>query len=222
MNKPERARYQQSYFRLKSQVKPTKLLHLGNWEFKLYVYFSDMAENNEPACDGWYWKPYNLNEVLGISRATYYKALSQLTEMGLIETENVAILGNHNGIPTFFVGSCDGNTQIPEGYKTKKSKGLESIVRDRLQQQIGGESEVVTPIGRIDLLTVDELIEVKFAPDWKEAMGQVLAYGAFFPSHQKRLHLFHPKNNNLSCLTEAQRICSELDILVTTEETADA
>jgi hypothetical protein len=62
--------------------------------------------------------------------------------------------------------------------------------RDKLHEELGGEKEVVTLSGKIDLLTPHELIEVKDIRHWKEALGQVLAYGHFYPSHCKRIHLF--------------------------------
>ena len=45
----------------------------------------------------------------------------------------------------------------------------EKRVRDRLRQELGGLGEVVTPAGRIDLLTDNEIIEVKYVNDWKSA-----------------------------------------------------
>ncbi|MHC5722066.1 MAG: hypothetical protein ACYTX0_61135, partial [Nostoc sp.] len=63
-------------------------------------------------------------------------------------------------------------------------------VVQRLQDELGGQLEVVTAVGRIDLLTETEVIEVKQVSDWKSALGQILTYSAFFPEHTKRIHLF--------------------------------
>lgn len=98
----------------------------------------------------------------------------------------------------------------------------EKVVRDRLKTQLGGLAEVTTPVGRIDLLTNTEVIEVKNVKDWKAAMGQVVAYSAYFPNHQKRLHLFYGKTSKPSTeLGEAYRICSELGIVITIEQNLD-
>lgn len=133
--------------------------------------------------------------------------------------KNVDAFCQEYGMPrtTFYraVKTLQENGEYPATDKASPEK----VVRDRLQSQIGGLAEVTTPVGRIDLLTEAEIIEVKHVSDWKAAMGQVLAYSAYFPSHQKRLHLFHNKNSKpLADSWEAQRICSELGILITFEE----
>jgi len=71
-----------------------------------------------------------------------------------------------------------------------KKDNAESLVQIRLQEELGGEIEVETDFGFIDLLTKDEIIEIKLADNWKHGMGHVLAYSKFYPSHKKRLHLF--------------------------------
>lgn len=98
----------------------------------------------------------------------------------------------------------------------KEQNSPEGKVRDRLQSQLGGLTEVATPAGRIDLLTQTEIIEVKHLSEWKAAMGQVLAYSGFYPEHKKRIHLF----GNIGELptSTSVTICNELDIIVTFEE----
>jgi DNA-binding transcriptional ArsR family regulator len=76
------------------------------------------------------------------------------------------------------------------GLKLNNQDRIESQIRDSLKSQLGGLTEVKTPAGRIDLLTETEIVEVKRICDWKSALGQVLAYSAFYPEHRKRLHLF--------------------------------
>ena len=53
-----------------------------------------------------------------------------------------------------------------------------------------GRKEVITPVGRIDILTPTLIIEVKAIKHWKGALGQVLAYRHFYPNHQPHLILF--------------------------------
>jgi len=72
----------------------------------------------------------------------------------------------------------------------KTYDNLEYQVVQRLQAKLGGQTEVVTAVGRIDLLTETEIIEVKQVSDWKAALGQILTYSAFFPEHTKRIHFF--------------------------------
>ena len=66
----------------------------------------------------------------------------------------------------------------------------EKIIQQKLQVTKGGQTEVLTPVGKIDLLTSLEIIEIKKIPDWKYALGQILAYGHYYPSHQKVICLF--------------------------------
>ena len=77
----------------------------------------------------------------------------------------------------------------------KNQKELE--IANRLQKEIGGNLEVECPVGRIDLLTDNEIIEIKTAKKWKHALGQVIAYHHFYPEHQMRLHLFDCEENDL-------------------------
>lgn len=75
--------------------------------------------------------------------------------------------------------------------KPRKDKdATEEGVKFRLAKKLKGRTEVITPVGEIDILTSAELIEVKAIRDWKAALGQVLIYGDYYPSHQMRLHLF--------------------------------
>lgn len=58
-----------------------------------------------------------------------------------------------------------------------------------LAARMGGECEVKTPAGFIDVLTPTKLYEVKEASGWKGALGQALAYGRYYPNHKLRLYL---------------------------------
>ena len=71
-----------------------------------------------------------------------------------------------------------------------KEYGVEKEIQGRLHAQLGGEIEVCTEFGYIDLLTKNELIEIKEASNWKHGLGQLLAYGVFYKNHRLRLHLF--------------------------------
>jgi hypothetical protein len=66
----------------------------------------------------------------------------------------------------------------------------EKQIQIALWKQLGGQVEVETPAGRIDLLTDTEIIEIKRAKNWKAAIGQVISYAMYFPDRQKRVHLF--------------------------------
>lgn len=101
-------------------------------------------------------------------------------------------------------------------YNTSAKNNTELTIRDRMKEELSGAVEVVIPVGRIDLLTDTEIIEIKDINDWKEALGKLLAYSPFFPKHAKRIHLFG--KSDLAKLTLAQATCSQFDITVTFEE----
>ncbi|CAN0398671.1 unnamed protein product, partial [Pylaiella littoralis] len=51
-------------------------------------------------------------------------------------------------------------------------------------------AEVLCPASSIDLLTRNEVIEVKHYREWKTAIGQIMSYWYHYPSRTKRIHLF--------------------------------
>jgi hypothetical protein len=88
----------------------------------------------------------------------------------------------------------------------------EKRVQAYLHEKLGGSKEVKTPLGRIDLLTDSEIIEIKLFKNWKSALGQVLVYAKFYPSHQKRLYLFERKVPlQLNLIKDA---CADYGVLV--------
>jgi hypothetical protein len=105
---------------------------------------------------------------------------------------------------------------LPECYQPEKTNinNIEWKIRDRLQSQLGGLKEVSTPAGRIDLLTNDEIIEVKKITDWKAALGQILIYSAFYPEHRKRIHLYGSAKE-LKKLADIEAACLSFNVRVT-------
>ena len=93
-------------------------------------------------------------------------------------------------------------------FKDEKEKEIQL----KLQKQLGGEIEVETEGGFIDLLTQTEIIEIKNGKKWKYAVGQILIYSMDYPNHKKRIHLFDiDKDNNI------ERKCKKHDIKITYE-----
>lgn len=66
----------------------------------------------------------------------------------------------------------------------------ERDISQLLAEREGGECEVRTPAGSIDVLTDKYVYEVKVARQWKAALGQVLAYARAYPDRKPRLYLF--------------------------------
>lgn len=59
-----------------------------------------------------------------------------------------------------------------------------------LAQNEGAEVEVETAVGFVDVLTSEEIIEVKIGANWKHALGQILAYSEFYQDRKKVVYLF--------------------------------
>lgn len=74
----------------------------------------------------------------------------------------------------------------PSDQKNDKEK----IIQKKLQMLLGGEIEVETPCGYIDLLTKDSVIEIKVFYNWKYALGQVLSYSNYYPNYKKVVYFF--------------------------------
>jgi len=104
-----------------------------------------------------------------------------------------------------------------EDYQRTPMGIKESEVRDALASQVGGETEVnLGCVGRVDVVSPNECIEVKHASKWKHALGQVLAYGstAVMSKKRKRIHLFDTNETDLNIV---QNICAKFDVCVTHE-----
>jgi hypothetical protein len=91
----------------------------------------------------------------------------------------------------------------------------ESDYSNLLAKQLNGKREVETLAGNIDILTNSEVIEVKNIKAWKHALGQVIVYGNYYPSHKKRIHLYGETQE--SFLDTIRFHCKKLNIIVTWE-----
>ncbi len=88
----------------------------------------------------------------------------------------------------------------------------EKEIQLRLHRELGGEIEVESSVGFIDLLTDTEIIEIKTGSCWKHAVGQVLMYALDYPKHRKRIHLFDIEPSDT-----IREKCDKYDIVVTYE-----
>jgi hypothetical protein len=82
------------------------------------------------------------------------------------------------------------------------------------EKKLGELIKVSTTIGRIDVLTEDEIIEVKKITDWKAALGQILIYSGFYPEHRKLIYLYGSAKE-LKKLPDIETACLSFNILVT-------
>lgn len=104
----------------------------------------------------------------------------------------------------------------PKIRKNLSSNQIEKIIQKKLAKTLSNANiEVSTLAGRIDILTETQLIEVKEWKRWKEAIGQVLCYGAYYPNHEKRIHFFGEAHIEFIQLVEHH--CQSMNIVMSWE-----
>jgi len=85
------------------------------------------------------------------------------------------------------------NAEYEEALQALEPDGINQIereVRQRLLAQLGGQECVRGKYGEIDLVSPDEVIEIKWAPKYAHALGQVLGHSESYPEKGRRVHLF--------------------------------
>lgn len=169
---------------------------------------------------------------VGIPRPEWMPSLIQPTDILAIaadcEDRHAAITAlklarkmgpNHAGFSMLYVAVF--TSVISDHFKIHtKSKVSEHEVADRLAIAVQGKREVLTPSGRIDVLSPSQVIEVKRAAKWRGALGQVLDYAQHYTSHGRRIHLC-----DVPAAFDFQKVlaaCASVDVVVTWEEAADA
>jgi hypothetical protein len=104
---------------------------------------------------------------------------------------------------------------VPEYFEVDDStRSIEAQILAKMHEKLGGNVEVQTIHGPIDLLTPTELIEIKRIEDWKEGLGQVMVKSHAFPDHTKRLHLFGQSDRTLRNI---KATCKQFEISVSFE-----
>ena len=106
------------------------------------------------------------------------------------------------------------NNMIDRRKYSKPVSNPEKTICKRIAKELGGRTEVCINNKRIDILTDNEIIEVKNHNGMLGAIGQILYYSKFFPNRRKRIHLF---NHNDRRDIEYEALCRELDIIITYE-----
>lgn len=94
-----------------------------------------------------------------------------------------------------------------------KSDQKEGKFRDYVAQELGGQTEVKTPAGFIDVLTKNMVIEVKAIKLWKAAIGQVFVYQTFYPRRKPAIALFDYQTSSIPT-SLVDEVCKKLGIKV--------
>lgn len=101
--------------------------------------------------------------------------------------------------------------------KKDSDRMKESYFRDKLAENYdNSETEVEVIGGFIDVLTDDEVIEVKRLSRWKAAIGQVQVYSLYLDGRDKRIHLIDDMSNINKYMIDS--ICNDMGIKVTYEK----
>lgn len=141
---------------------------------------------------------------------TYWAKKSNVLAQTLIE--NISKLTYQDGVNMF--GENFKQHVIYTKVNKVKPSTPEKDIQLKLHEVLSGLCEVVTPVGKIDILTDNLLIEIKKAKDWKTAVGQLLMYGNYYPKHIKVMYLFDLQK---SCdITLIEKLCEIHNILVCT------
>lgn len=90
------------------------------------------------------------------------------------------------------LASPGGEISLPDCYVPVAQINEADVVAHYFEAELycGAKKEVRTPAGNIDLLTDHFLYEMKQVEKWKEAIGQLVAYGTYYPNHKKVLVVF--------------------------------
>lgn len=141
---------------------------------------------------------FNKNVTLAVRVCDFEKIIFLLSAQG-------------NSRATEILGKIDPSIDIHKKVKTAQGK-IEKEIQVKLSKELNGQTEISTLAGRIDILTATEVIEVKSVRQWKDALGQVLVYGDYYPSHSMRIHLFGETQK--SYLDMIKKHCEKRSVVV--------
>ena len=132
------------------------------------------------------------------------------------KNKNASVFNLLSDQSKLYASSYDHFLEVSKSTRSfKPSQRSEKMIQEKLANLLNGETEVETPVGRVDILTPTEIIEVKIARQWKSALGQVLAYAHYYPSHQKRIHLYGTMHSDSKF--NAKMICANHGVKVSWE-----
>ena len=173
-------------------------------------------------------KKYTKKNGITVMKRYFYKFYDVQTYKWLLEIFKPKI---DDDVLNFNVGGIDKQIK-KEDYSLKNNvfrlyrrpmtktfnRIVESTVQRILEEKLlklglNPALEVPTPFGRIDILTDDSIIEIKSYCRWKDAVGQVQAYGYFYPGKKMRIHLFDVPDD--ADLTEIRKFMKTKNIELT-------
>ena len=102
---------------------------------------------------------------------------------------------------------------LQKGILMNEHTRSEAVIRDQVACDENGIVEVETLAGFIDVLTDTKIIEVKTFCNWKHALGQVQAYGHYYPAKEQWIYLFDsPEDTSRKEIVET--VCTVKNVCV--------
>lgn len=106
-------------------------------------------------------------------------------------------------------------------YKSHSEDGKQIVWKEYdIQKKLENETKgkmCKCEAGIVDILTREEIIEIKQWRFWKHSVGQVLCYHIYFPRHKPRIHFFG-KIPPIKKLKAIENVLSSLNIIMTYEK----
>lgn len=102
--------------------------------------------------------------------------------------------------------------------KSSKKVYIEERIRNELivrENITNYQTEYKVKSGRIDLVTGEELIEIKDMDQWTRALGQILSYKHYLPNKKPRLHLFYEDVSLENKKAMIEEVCCSYGVRVT-------
>lgn len=200
-----------------SIIKPIKSVDKKN---KLYIYLLDSGFEDF-VLSSWLQNGIPIEGVIIIAQYYAYKTkrADQTTRHNASNLLNIILKWSdtYSYIKDIYLKYVKNSIQsIP---KPVKSKNPEKSLQERFVNRFYGRTEVVTPVGRIDILTDNHIFEIKNVRAWKSAVGQLLMYGHYYPNHRKVIYLFGL--TNFSDMDLINYHCQEFGIDIVTTDTLD-
>jgi hypothetical protein len=93
---------------------------------------------------------------------------------------------------------------IPD-YDNDRERKIQSLYAKKIR----AKTDIETPVGLIDLVTDESIIEIETYKNWMSSLGQLFAYGCFEKDKQKKLILFDADGNKIRAI---KTICKRYDI----------
>lgn len=121
----------------------------------------------------------------------------------------------HKGIKAYSCDRCGTSCSSKSNLRVHRCLENESDIQKAMQKKYNAGS-VKCPAGIIDIITSDTIIEIKSYQAWKAALGQLLAYSVYYPTHKLQVHFYGAKVSN-ETFAVVKQVMSKYNIKITEE-----